>query len=94
VPLPFCVYVLFSEFDGLLYTGFTSDLERRLKQHNDGFSKSTAPRRPLKLVFCEYYLFEIDARNREKYLKTTMGKRAIKFMLAHSLLVLGYKLKK
>jgi len=32
----------------------------------------------LKLIFCEYYLYEEDARCREKYFKTTMGKKAIK----------------
>ena len=93
MPLPFCVYILFSEKDKQLYTGYTSNLERRLKQHNDGMNTSTANRRPLRLVFCEFYCFEIDARNRETYLKTTMGKRAIKFMLASTLDTMGYRRK-
>lgn len=89
--LPYCVYILFSERDHLLYTGFTTNLEKRIENHNAGQSKSTAPRRPLKLIFCEYYLFEEDARKREMYFKTTMGKKAVKLMLAGTLKKMGYK---
>ena len=89
--LPFCVYILFSEKDNLLYTGFSTNLENRIKNHNDGGTKSTAYRRPLKLIFCEFYLYEEEARKREKYFKITMGKKAIKLMLAGTLTKLGYK---
>jgi putative endonuclease len=91
IPLPYCVYILFSEKDNLLYIGFTANLEKRLQTHNSGGSKSTAPRRPLKLIFCESYLFEEDARRREMYFKTTMGKKAIKLMLNSTLTKLEYK---
>ena len=91
MPLPFCVYILFSEKDNLLYIGFTSDLERRFAQHNSGHSKSTAFRRPLKLIFCEFYLFEEDARKRESYFKTSMGKKAIRLMLTSTLFKLNYR---
>lgn len=88
--LPYCTYVLFSEKDKMLYTGYTSNLERRIGEHNSGKNKSTAIRVPLKLIFCEFYLFEKDARNREMYLKTTAGKKAIKLMLRSTLQTLGY----
>lgn len=91
MPLPYCVYILFSEKDKLLYTGFTSNIQRRLSEHNAGKSKSTAWRRPLKLVFCEFYIFEKDARKRELYLKTTAGKKAVKLMLGNTMLNFGYK---
>ncbi len=45
----------------------------------------------MELVFCEFYLFEEDARRREMYFKTTPGKRAIKLMLRDTLLTMGYK---
>jgi len=89
--LPYCVYILFSEKDHLLYIGFSANLEKRIETHNSGGSKSTAYRRPLVLIFCEYYLFEDDARKREKYFKTTMGKKAIKLMLTGTLEKIGYK---
>jgi len=39
--------------DGLLYTGFTNNISRRLKEHNEGLNKNcfTYKRRPLKLIF-------------------------------------------
>lgn len=91
MPLAYCVYVLFSEKDHLLYTGFSTNVEKRVEKHNAGGNKSTAPRRPLKLIFCEFYLFEEDARKREMYLKTTMGKKALKFMLRSTFEKIGYK---
>ena len=89
--LPYCVYVLFSEVDHLFHIGFTTNLENRLKTHNSGGSKSTLYRRPLKLIFCEFYLFEEDALKREQYFKTTAGKRALNLMLGSTLTSLEYK---
>jgi len=91
MPLPYCVYILFSRKDFLLYIGYTTNIEGRIENHNRGKTKSTAPRRPLDLIFCEFYLFEADARRREMYFKTTAGKKAIKLMLGGTLLNLGYK---
>ncbi len=89
--LPYCVYILFSKKDFELYTGYTSDLKARLKNHNSGGTKSTSYRIPLELIFCEFYLFEEDARKREMYFKTSMGKKAIKLMLKTTVEKMGYK---
>lgn len=83
MPLPYCVYILFSEKDNQLYTGFTRNIINRIKSHNDGSTPSTSFRRPLNLIFAEFYLYEEDARKREKYLKTSMGKKAIRYMLGN-----------
>ena len=91
VPLAYCVYVLISEKDRLLYIGFTTNISRRLQQHNAGEARSTAPRRPLKLIFTEHYLYESDARYRERYFKTSMGRKALRLMLTSTLAGLGYK---
>lgn len=50
------VYILKCS-DGTYYTGVTNNLEKRLKQHNEGFVKDsyTYSRRPVKLVFCEIF---------------------------------------
>ena len=79
--LPYCVYVLFSHQDRKLYIGFTTNLKRRLTDHFHGEVASTAQRRPLELIHCEYYRSEADAIRREHYLKTIQGKRALKLML-------------
>jgi putative endonuclease len=76
--MPFYVYVLQSVKDEQFYVGFTSDLEKRLVDHNLGLVKSTKSRRPLKLLYWEGCLNQKDAVKREKYLKTAWGKRYIK----------------
>ena len=68
-----------------LYKGVTSDLKRRFKEHNSGKNFSTAPYIPFKLIYYEAYLLKEDAEAREKYLKTSMGKRVIKKQLSHYL---------
>ncbi len=80
-PPPYCAYVLRSQRDGLLYIGYTTNLTQRLNQHNKGENTSTAPRRPLNLIYCEFYLPAEDAQRREQCFKTTAGKRALKLML-------------
>ena len=83
--LPYCAYILLSLKDGNFYVGFTSDLKRRLDEHNQGRNSSTASRRPFILVHAEYYLAKADAERRELYLKTTKGRRTLKLMLLESL---------
>ena len=91
MPLPFCTYILFSRRDHFLYIGYTSNIERRLKQHNAGETISTRNRRPLELVFCEFYIFKSDAIKREDYFKTNAGKRTLKLMLRSTFDKMGYK---
>lgn len=78
----FYVYVLFSEKDGKLYTGYTKDLELRFEQHQKGYVESTKNRRPFKLIYFEASLNQTDALKREKYLKTHYGKMFLKKRLA------------
>jgi putative endonuclease len=70
--------VLESLKDKELYTGHTGDLKKRFKEHNEGLVDSTRARKPFKLIYYEAYLDKSDARRREKYLKTGMGKRDLK----------------
>ena len=79
----FYIYVLQSEVDNQFYTGYTSDLRQRLDEHNRGNVQSTKNRRPLKLVYFEGCLNQQDATHREKYLKTSYGKRYLKNRLGH-----------
>ena len=72
------IYVLKSLKDNQFYTGYTSDLKNRLDEHNTGKVISTKNRLPLKLVYFEGCLNQQDATHREKYLKTSWGKRYIK----------------
>lgn len=74
----FYIYILQSQKDDKFYTGYTSNLKVRLAQHNNGEVKSTKNRRPLELVYFEGCKNKQDATHREKYLKTSWGKRYIK----------------
>ena len=75
----FCyVYILESQKDNGWYTGYTSDLKKRLSEHQNGYTHSTKYRRPWKLIYYEACLSEADAIAREKYLKSGMGKRYLR----------------
>jgi putative endonuclease len=72
------VYVLLSEKDDQFYIGFTKDLKTRLAEHNKGYVKSTKERKPFKLIYYEASFDQEDALRREKYLKSSWGKRYLK----------------
>ena len=56
--------------DGSLYTGWTNDLERRVKVHNEGKgAKYTKSRRPVELVYYEEFLSKEEAMTREYEIK-------------------------
>ncbi len=56
--------------DGSLYTGWTNDLDKRLKAHNEGTaSKCTRARRPVKLVYYEEFETKSEAMKREVAIK-------------------------
>lgn len=63
------VYVIQSRKTKELYFGFTSDLSKRLEEHNAGRVVSIADKRPWEYVYCESYRSEKDARIREQKLK-------------------------
>ena len=62
-------YVLVSLKNGKLYIGYTSDLKKRFKSHNEGLSSYTSKYRPWKLVYYEAYASKADAQDRERNLK-------------------------
>jgi putative endonuclease len=85
----FYVYIIKSEKSDRMYTGSTNDLRKRFNQHNKGKSMWTKDKGPWGLVYYEACLNEQDARSREKYLKSGMGKRYIKNRLKRFLSLTG-----
>jgi putative endonuclease len=56
--------------DNSLYTGFTTDIARRVRQHNAGLgAKYTRARRPVQLVFKEEHATKSEALKRESEIK-------------------------
>jgi putative endonuclease len=71
----FYVYVLLSLKDRDRYVGYTTDLNKRIEEHKKGLVFATKARRPLTLIYFEGCRNEQDAKQRERYLKTTIGRR-------------------
>jgi putative endonuclease len=71
-------YILLREQDGRFSVGSTGDLRARLRKHSSGAVRSTAHRRPLRLICYEGCLSIDDACRRERYLKTGRGGRYLK----------------
>jgi putative endonuclease len=71
----FTVYVLYSELFDKIYIGYTSNLDERLKAHNELATKGwTIKFRPWKLVHTEFFESKTDAMLREKQLKSAAGR--------------------
>jgi len=80
------VYVLQSLKDKKLYTGYSSDLKRRIIEHNQGLVASTKNRRPLKLVYYQAFESGADAGKGEKYLKSgSKARNELKLRITESL---------
>ena len=76
--MDYFIYVLQSEKDGRLYKGQTSNISKRLRQHNAGENKSTKGFRPWKLVYYESFKTREEALLQEKYFKTGSGREFLK----------------
>jgi len=74
----YTVYVLKSLKDGNLYVGCSANLIKRIKSHKKGKVRSTKGRLPIKLIYTEQYLDKYEAYRRERFYKTTPGKRFLK----------------
>lgn len=74
-------YVYLLQSKTRIYIGITGDLNKRVCQHNSGQNVSTKAYTPWTLIFYEAYIDQEDASRREKYLKTTQGRQAIRRML-------------
>ncbi len=78
----FHVYVLRSKSTGRFYTGSTSDLGRRLDEHNAEVSVSTKHRGPWELIYREDYATRPEAVRRERELKSGKGREELQRMFA------------
>ena len=77
----YIIYVIKSEVDNRLYVGFTENIERRIKEHNSGKTRSTKGYIPWVIVYKEEINERSLARQREKYLKSGCGKEFLKKIL-------------
>jgi putative endonuclease len=73
----FHVYILRSEKDKSFYIGHTSNLQDRLKRHNEGRSQYTKSRGPWTLVYSEKLESRAAASRRERELKALKNRKCI-----------------
>lgn len=67
--------------DNSFYIGWTNNLEKRIKAHNEGKgAKYTKPRRPVKLVYYEIFSTKQEAMSREYHLKKLSHKEKEKLI--------------
>jgi putative endonuclease len=74
----FYVYVISSSARNYLYVGLTDNVERRINEHQSGKNKTTKPYKPYKVILIEQFETRVEARMREKYLKSGIGKEFLK----------------
>ena len=72
------VYAIRSLVRVYIYVGLTDNVERRIVQHNKGQNRSTKAYKPFKLIYSQVFNTRIEARKREIYLKSGIGKEFLK----------------
>ncbi len=87
--LSYSVYVLLSIQDKKHYTGISSNVIKRLQNHNAGKVKSTKSRRPFSIVYQEEVGRREEARKREKYFKSAAGRRYLREIIDNEIKRVG-----
>ncbi|MFN7313099.1 MAG: GIY-YIG nuclease family protein [Bacteroidota bacterium] len=70
----YTVYILYSDTFDSFYIGYSANVQTRLKQHNDGLTKSTKAKIPWRLVYTEIFQTKSEAIKRERFLKDQKNK--------------------
>ena len=82
----FYIYVLYSAEHNKIYIGYSQDIHRRLKSHNDPRNKGWTSRyKPWDIIHSESFQTKRDALMREKQLKTSKGRLSIRNLIAEKL---------
>ncbi|HMO50567.1 MAG TPA: GIY-YIG nuclease family protein [Kiritimatiellia bacterium] len=71
-------YIIYSQSHNKTYVGCAEDWRARLNKHNAGKVKATSSGLPWSLVLTEEHSSMLDARRRERYLKSSAGRRWMK----------------
>jgi len=76
------VYILESiKYKNKYYTGSTSNIVKRINEHNAGRSRSTKPFKPWELVYHEEFPDRGEARKRENQIKRYKGGEAFRKLI-------------
>ena len=72
------VYILLNDSETRTYTGVSDNIDKRLAEHNAGRVKSSSPYRPYRIAHFEGFKSLKEAREKERFYKSTTGRRRIK----------------
>ncbi len=75
------VYILFSAAADQYYIRVTKDVDKRLAQHNAGYSRSTQGRGPWEVVYTEGFGSRSEARKRESFLKQKKSRVYLEYLI-------------
>ncbi len=76
------LYILQSERDTSYYIGVTTNVQKRVWQHNSGGSTYTRGRRPWKLVYLEEFASSTEAHKRERMIKARKSRQYIEMLIS------------
>lgn len=74
-------YILYSERRNRYYHGHTSNIDIRLKRHNEGWTKSTKSGRPWELMYFEEYFTKSEAIKRELEVKGWKNRKLVEELI-------------
>jgi len=80
--MSYFLYILQSQKTQKYYIGQTNNLERRLKQHNNGQSKSTKNGKPWELIYTEEFEKRSEAMSREAKIKSLKSRIYIERLIS------------
>ena len=75
------MYILNSVKNGKFYVGCTNNIERRLSEHNNGYSKGSRFNAPFELLYKEEYTSLSEARKRERFIKKQKSRKYIESLI-------------
>ena len=76
----FYVYAISSLKHNYIYVGLTGDIAKRIGRHNKGWERNTKYYKPFELIYSEECKTRIEARQREKYWKSGIGKEKLRMV--------------
>ena len=76
--MTFYAYVIYSDSCKKFYKGHCQDLDKRLKEHNQGKTKSIKAYTPFRFIYVEKFNTREEAILRERYFKSAAGRRFLK----------------
>jgi len=80
--MSYSVYILLNKSKTRTYTGVATDVDKRLKRHNDGNVPASRPYRPYDVIHIETYATLEEARQKEYFYKSTTGRRKLREIIS------------